>query len=115
MFQVGMGLAQNTATLLILRLLGGIFAAAPLANSGFGAGAPNDERGIRGVSDAAVAWKRAMRSRTAFEPLALPLAPAEDADTERPAPPREDGVPGPLAGRRGGSLCFRWAYLPIKF
>ncbi|KAK7468768.1 hypothetical protein VKT23_003269 [Stygiomarasmius scandens] len=34
MFQVGMGLAQNTATLLILRLLGGIFAAAPLANSG---------------------------------------------------------------------------------
>ncbi|THV07660.1 MFS general substrate transporter [Dendrothele bispora CBS 962.96] len=34
MFQIGMAFAQNTATLLVLRFIGGIFAACPLANSG---------------------------------------------------------------------------------
>ncbi|KAL0569548.1 hypothetical protein V5O48_012411 [Marasmius crinis-equi] len=34
MFQVGTGLAQNTATILVLRFLGGMFAACPLANAG---------------------------------------------------------------------------------
>lgn len=33
-FQVGCALSPNTAAILIFRLLGGIFAAAPLANSG---------------------------------------------------------------------------------
>lgn len=34
LFQVGNALARNTASLLVFRLLGGIFAAAPIANSG---------------------------------------------------------------------------------
>ncbi|KAL0565406.1 hypothetical protein V5O48_016621 [Marasmius crinis-equi] len=34
MFQVGTALAQNKATVLVLRFLGGVFAACPLANSG---------------------------------------------------------------------------------
>lgn len=34
-FQVGCALSQNTASILIFRFLGGIFAAAPLANSGY--------------------------------------------------------------------------------
>ncbi|KAG7099111.1 hypothetical protein E1B28_000984 [Marasmius oreades] len=34
MFQIGAALAHNTATILITRFLGGVFAAAPLANSG---------------------------------------------------------------------------------
>ncbi|KAK1233026.1 hypothetical protein PQX77_003829 [Marasmius sp. AFHP31] len=34
MFQIGTALAQNTATILVLRFLGGVFAACPLANSG---------------------------------------------------------------------------------
>ena len=33
-FQVGCALSRNTASILIFRLLGGIFAAAPLSNSG---------------------------------------------------------------------------------
>lgn len=33
-FQVGCALSQNTASILIFRFLGGVFAAAPLANSG---------------------------------------------------------------------------------
>ena len=33
-FQVGNALAKNTASLLVFRFLGGVFAAAPLANSG---------------------------------------------------------------------------------
>jgi MFS family permease len=33
-FQVGCALAQNTAQLLVFRFLGGVFAAAPLTNSG---------------------------------------------------------------------------------
>ena len=34
-FQVGCALAPNTAAILIFRFLGGVFAAAPLANSGY--------------------------------------------------------------------------------
>ncbi|KIK50280.1 hypothetical protein GYMLUDRAFT_51297 [Collybiopsis luxurians FD-317 M1] len=34
MFQVGMALAKNTASILVFRFLGGTFAAAPLSNSG---------------------------------------------------------------------------------
>ncbi|KAF5373371.1 hypothetical protein D9757_009768 [Collybiopsis confluens] len=34
MFQIGMALAKNTASLLVFRFMGGIFAAAPLSNSG---------------------------------------------------------------------------------
>ncbi|KAJ6519702.1 major facilitator superfamily domain-containing protein [Mycena sanguinolenta] len=34
LFQVGCALAKNTATVLVLRFLGGVFAAAPLTNSG---------------------------------------------------------------------------------
>ena len=34
-FQVGSALAQNTAQVLVFRFLGGTFASAPLANSGF--------------------------------------------------------------------------------
>lgn len=34
-FQLGCALSQNTASILILRFLGGAFAAAPLANSGY--------------------------------------------------------------------------------
>lgn len=34
-FQVGCALSQNTASILIFRFLGGTFAAAPLANSGY--------------------------------------------------------------------------------
>lgn len=34
-FQVGAALAKNTASILVLRLLGGIFASAPLSNSGY--------------------------------------------------------------------------------
>jgi hypothetical protein len=33
-FQVGGALARNTASILIFRFLGGVFAAAPLTNSG---------------------------------------------------------------------------------
>ncbi len=35
LFQVGNALAPNTAAVLIIRFLGGTFAAAPLANSGY--------------------------------------------------------------------------------
>ena len=35
LFQVGNALSPNTAAVLILRFLGGTFAAAPLANSGY--------------------------------------------------------------------------------
>ncbi|KAJ3734719.1 MFS general substrate transporter [Lentinula guzmanii] len=34
MFQIGMALAKNTASLLVFRFLGGVFAASPLTNSG---------------------------------------------------------------------------------
>ncbi|KAJ3829780.1 major facilitator superfamily domain-containing protein [Lentinula raphanica] len=34
MFQIGMALAKNTASLLVFRFLGGLFAASPLTNSG---------------------------------------------------------------------------------
>ena len=33
-FQLGCALAQNTAQILVFRFLGGVFAAAPLTNSG---------------------------------------------------------------------------------
>ena len=33
-FQVGAALSKNTASMLVFRFLGGVFAAAPLANSG---------------------------------------------------------------------------------
>lgn len=33
-FQIGMALSQNTASLLVFRFLGGVFAAGPLTNSG---------------------------------------------------------------------------------
>lgn len=34
-FQVGAALSRNTASILVFRFLGGVFAAAPLTNSGY--------------------------------------------------------------------------------